>query len=615
MDAGHFVRAAATDKTIRGKRNDTYPIEVWYFIASFVFLVAIFQHGSWVVSKFTRRRGSPTASGRLDTEAGVAAYKQSYSLRRLPSAIANVYRVAAFRWTLQIGSSYTLNMAEVFVTCAYIIAVFIWEFAFTTDLEGQKLDITYWGNRAGDIAALQFPLITALGTKNNVVSYITGISADKLNYVHRMTARVMFVLLWVHGGAKLSTLEPDQKVGYLVPCGLAAMAAFSVLIVVSLRPIRARAYELFFVTHFLMVMVFLIGGYYHVDFEGVPYYMWPCFLVWGLDRFIRGVRMVAYNHLYFSFSASKHNLDGSLEQLSPHFVRLRVWRPPHFRWNAGQTAYITMPGVSRFPWEAHPFTIASIDDGGRTGDEKEQEKNSGLEDVPAGWKELVFLINVRDGFTKRLARAAEKGDRVAVLIDGPYGFTPGLEGDDTTVLVAGGSGVSYTLATFLSIVQAARKGTSACRKVVFIWTVRDPSHIEWAARSLAGALEAAPPHLTISIRIFVTAGPAKAPNALADDAGSVLSAASRYSSPTVRSDAPILLNFPMVEVTHGRPDLVRLLREEASVNTGLMSVTVCGSQAIARACRSALSLPVSGPAKVLRGGPSVVLHVESFGYA
>lgn len=39
-----------------------------------------------------------------------------------------------------------------------------------TDLEGVKYDIAYWGNRAGTIAASQMPLVTALGTKNNVLS-------------------------------------------------------------------------------------------------------------------------------------------------------------------------------------------------------------------------------------------------------------------------------------------------------------------------------------------------------------------------------------------------------------------------------------------------------------
>ena len=94
---------------------------------------------------------------------------------------------------------------------------------------------------------------------------------------------------------------------------------------------------------------------------------------------------------------------------------------------------------------------------------------------------------------------------------------------------------------------------------------------------------------------------------------------------------PELLHHPAVRVAQGRPDLHALLREEVGANTGRLSVTgaccmcpcsadalangkhvVCGSQGMARACRAALRIPL---ADMLAGGPSVVLHVESFGYA
>lgn len=166
--------------------------------------------------------------------------------------------------------------------------------------------------------------------------------------------------------------------------------------------------------------------------------MWPCFLVWGVDRLLRLIRMVTFNHLYFGFSKNKGNLDGTVELLSPHFVRLRLNRPAHFHWGAGQTAFLTMPGVSRMPWEAHPFTISSIDASAKSIAAVEKEPGVSGETLPY-WKELVFLINVRDGFTKRLAQAAEKGEKVKVLVDGPYGFTPSLGNDETVVLVAGAS--------------------------------------------------------------------------------------------------------------------------------------------------------------------------------
>lgn len=106
---------------------------------------------------------------------------------------------------------------------------------------GVKYDPKYWANIAGAMAALQLPLLAALGTKNNVVSCmsyhsnkfsltnmtanigLTGISFEKvnaytfylnygmlnfalqqLNYLHRMFARTVCVLLWLHMGGRVS---------------------------------------------------------------------------------------------------------------------------------------------------------------------------------------------------------------------------------------------------------------------------------------------------------------------------------------------------------------------------------------------------------------------------
>ena len=39
-----------------------------------------------------------------------------------------------------------------------------------TNLAGERLSWMYWSGRAGTLAVAQFPLITALGTKNNVLA-------------------------------------------------------------------------------------------------------------------------------------------------------------------------------------------------------------------------------------------------------------------------------------------------------------------------------------------------------------------------------------------------------------------------------------------------------------
>ncbi|OBZ78050.1 Ferric/cupric reductase transmembrane component 1 [Grifola frondosa] len=608
-----FATKSNPDKILRVARSKRYPDEIWWCIACIIFTVALFNRGSWVISHLVARYGSTAVS---DAEGGRASAPRHFSLRRLPLAIVNAYRVIAFRWTLNIGSSFTLNVAEVAVTCGYIITLFTWDLINTTDVSGHKFDIKYWDNRAGTIAASQLPLIVALSMKNNIISLITGLS-----YVHRMAARVLFVLVWKRlildfVPLDLHTRTRGMGAGMLFGFGRGDHVYHLDSDFPPSNP--GAGVRVFLFVHFILVFILLLSCYFHADnFSANGFYfgtyVWPSFLFWGLDRFIRFIRVVVFNHLYFAFSSKANALDATVELLSPHFVRLRLSRPPHFHWAPGQTAFLTVPSASTFPLESHPFTISSVDTTlcfGAREPAGDLEKTDLGETVPY-WKELVFLVKVREGFTKSLAKAAQSGKKVKVFVDGPYGFSPDLSCDDSVVLIAGGSGVSYTLAIFLGILDKAHNNSTKCRKVVFVWMIRDATHIEWVSKTLSKALEIAPSHLEISIRLYVTAGeplPASNPSAWDDDSVHSISEGTAVG----KSRPSSLLSFSAVQVMQGRPDLRALLRDEVAVNTGRLSVTVCGSQSIARACRAALRL---SPSVALNGGPSVFLHVESFGYA
>lgn len=130
-------------------------------------------------------------------------------------------------------------------------------------------------------------------------------------------------------------------------------------------------------------------------------YIWPAILLWALDVFLRFVRVVLSNV----------NNTTSIEVLSPHFLRLSVDKPRFFHWRAGQSVYLTLPGISF--WQAHPFTIAYEDE-----------------------SKLVFFVRVRKGFSKRLLMNAEQG-KMRVWMDGPYSSPPLIRGCDSVVFVAG----------------------------------------------------------------------------------------------------------------------------------------------------------------------------------
>ncbi|KIJ04502.1 hypothetical protein PAXINDRAFT_22206 [Paxillus involutus ATCC 200175] len=427
---------APTDWAISIQRFGLYPQETWFCLATFLFVVGLFQWGSILHSKLVKRCRPNKASDEESTSSSARPPKR-LSLARLPLAAVNVYRVVAFRWTLEFGS-YVINMAEVFVTLAYIVLLLTWTFINTTDLEGNKFAVSYWSNRAGMLAASQFPLVTALGTKNNIVSLITGITYEKLNYVHRVTARSCFGLLLIHAGSEIYNYNYFQSAlqEAWLRLGMTAVTALGILCIVSLRVIRTQAYEVFFYTHFVAVLIFLSGAYFHTKANHGSVWVWPSFIVWALDRFIRLVRLVVSNHLYFGFTRRSGSLHATTELLCEDFVRVRLHRPPHFHWSPGQSAYIIMPSVSTLPFEAHPFSISSIDSSlfHRHGD-----NNSENSDGPtaAYWKELVFLVNVRGGFTKRLKEVAARNETIKVFVDGPYGSSPDLGAYDTSVLIAG----------------------------------------------------------------------------------------------------------------------------------------------------------------------------------
>ncbi|KAI0356289.1 hypothetical protein OH77DRAFT_1401246 [Trametes cingulata] len=607
------------DISIIAARNKAYPQRLWLSIACFVGMVALRQLLSLVRSRFIAQPRSQPASEKCDAEGrGAVRPTRQFSWSRLPAALVNHFRVLAFRNTVEVGEKYSFTYAEVFVTIAYIISLFTWTFINTTTVSGSALSPTYWSGRAGAMAVSQFPLITALGTKNNLLAYITGISYDKLNFVHRMTARVVFILLWIHAGSKIVHLTPESYQATYIRLGLTAVVAYTVLMVIAHRSIRSRLYELFFFSHFALVLVMLIGGYFHAkQVSTLAYYIWPSFVIWAFDRLLRAFRVVYYNN-DFGTSRPRNEAYASVELLSRQFVRLRFTRPPQLKWTPGQAAFLIMPSVSTIPLEAHPFTIASVDSRYRLRGKAMERMDSTVTLVDQSrlngtceTEELEFMISVRGGFTKRLSEVAKSGQKVKVLVDGPYGFSPDLRNDHTVVLVAGGSGISLVLSMFLGVVSDVQNGRSKCRKVVFVWSIRDAQQLEWISKAVSEALEVAAAQLEVFIRIFVTGRgplPSHTESAGCDDA----SMYPESELPTAGAVQRPLHSFPAVRIAQGRPDLGKLLKDEVSTAAGRMSVTVCGSQAIAKACRDALRIPFTS---TLYGGPSVVLYVESFGYA
>ncbi|KDR80476.1 hypothetical protein GALMADRAFT_1202327 [Galerina marginata CBS 339.88] len=592
--------AVDPNKAIRIARFFSYPKQVLYLLASFIALVSICHFLTLAYTYITRNRV-------------YTRKRTTVSLSRLPIAVVDSLKALTLRWTVPIGPSFTLNLFELFVTLAYMAVLFSWTFVNTTTTTGVKVEPHYYANRAGTIAASQIPIMTALGMRNNLVSWLTGISFDKLNYLHRMSARVIVVLAWIHAGGRVTVgLDEDGPISERwVQCGVVAASTLTLLCMLSIRPVRERHYEAFNIIHSVFAFMFIVAIYLHLAGRNLVYYgPWPAMVVWGLDRFMRFFQLGLYNFAYLNpWSKSSKDLDASVEVLSPHFLKVTLHRSKIFHWRPGQSAFLSFPAVSSLPFESHPVTMSTICD-----------------DSSSSANKLVFFLRVRDGFTAKLKDVASPAATYKVFINGPYSSPPILLGYQTVVLIGGGSGVAFTLPLFLDLVRRAKHNKSTCQRVVFIWAIRDAGllysthlqsilsniileHIKWIEDALLEALDQLPKSISVTLKFFVTADPEDSPKWSDDSKEDVI--ADKDGSSHSSESGLRLLESSFVSLEQGRPDLVLSIRDEIANGTGPISINVCGTRTLASTVRRAIRVP--RPLDVLRGGPSVTLHVEAFG--
>jgi len=476
---------------------------------------------------------------------------------------------------MPMGWNYSMTIGEV-LFCAGYLAVLL----MLGLVDSNGLQYRAYANRCGHLATSQIPLIIGLAGKNNVISYLTGIGSEKLNVLHRASGRATLVLSVLHayGRWQIGLTGKNAANTPRIIWGLTALSAFTLLTLLSFRPIRNKAYELFVASHITLVFVYVLAVSFHRS-KSYPYVM-TGWMLWVLDRVARWLRVFLLNRFWLNFNPFWRNPSSTatVEVLSSDTMQISLHRT--MTWKAGQHAYLIMPTISYLVWEAHPFTISSVPntDGRREND-------------------LVFIVRARDGFTKRLLSHIQKeGKRkstVECAVEGPYGCPPSLGHFSTAVLIAGGSGVSYTLPQFVGIIHDVNSGRSAVRSICFIWVIRRAEHISWISSTLAQALGSAPDFVSLSIRIYITR-----------ESDSV---EERLSEP--------IPEFPMMTISPGRPDLRTLLVEEIEHAAVEVSVDVCGPSSMTQSVRSILAeSAVAGPAAIRRGCPPVELHVETFGW-
>lgn len=84
-----------------------------------------------------------------------------------------------------------------------------------------------------------------------------------------------------------------------VAAGCVALTCFTLIVIISWRPVRTRCYEFFLVSHIVLVALGLVFLLLH-RLEYWPYIA-VGMLLWSLDRFLRLFRLFVLNKLWRSF--------------------------------------------------------------------------------------------------------------------------------------------------------------------------------------------------------------------------------------------------------------------------------------------------------------------------
>ena len=397
------------------------------------------------------------------------------------------------RWTKHFPYAFPPFGRILLVSTELSVVLALCFYKLNPDDKWQWEDVAY---RCGCIGLAQLPLVFLLAGKNNIVGLVIGSSYERLNWIHRWAARILFLTVTLHLGfwlrdwGRYHYIATKIRHSQMAQQGLIAWAILLWINVSSLLPIRKWNYEVFVIQHTASYAAFTAMVYIHVD-GGYKNWVWVSIGLLLADRSLRMLRFIYINLAICHRSKGARGLwscRATFEPLAYGMTRVRIRNPP-ISWTSGQHAFLSCHSIA--PFQAHPFTISSIPMDG----------------------EMTFLIKSQHGGTKRFSKFAQKqqilpianGDHqethCAVAIEGPYGRMRNLRQFDSVVLIAGATGATFTTPLMRDIVvswrceKTPRKPSwlskhlvTVTRYIRFVWVIKSKHHFEWFSHDLNNVL-------------------------------------------------------------------------------------------------------------------------------
>ncbi|EED19739.1 conserved hypothetical protein [Talaromyces stipitatus ATCC 10500] len=361
--------------------------------------------------------------------------------------------------TLLIASYIALNML-------FCVVVIDWSQNLSQSLHGLI-------GTTGMLAIVNLvPLVITAG-RNNPLILLLRVSFHTFNLIHRWLGRIIVTEAIAHTVAVLvrvgiwkgwNTIPEHLFHIPIFTYGFMATIAFVTIFFQSLSPFRHAFHEFFLHFHLVLVTASFVALWYHL-YKFVHKWVFLAALVaWAMDRFLRLVIVIWRNCGKSLTSATIHLLPGDVAR-----VDVTVIRPWKFK--AGQ--YIIMNISSIFC---------------RLGIGSENGSNSSIRSILSGTDRdtrytVSFLIRKRNGFTKKMLKSVgleySLQRQVLALAEGPFGAIRSFDSYGSTVLIAGGIGITHSISYLRELADVFARGSVATRRITLVWVVRSIEHLQW----------------------------------------------------------------------------------------------------------------------------------------
>ncbi|EWC44433.1 hypothetical protein DRE_06801 [Drechslerella stenobrocha 248] len=433
--------------------------------------------------------------------------------------------------------------------------------------------------RTGVLAVVNMVPLFLLAGRNNILIPLLRISFDTYNIIHRCLGRLVILQSVAHTsawlinkvdaqgfeGVKKSLVESN-----FILYGMIAVAAFALILVITPSPVRHAFYETFLVLHIGLAILILYTVWMHLKIDKLPQLPYiilaTCF--WGFDRLIRFVR------IFYRNISTKHMTRVKVEALDGEASRITFELARPWKFKPGQHVYIYLPTVSY--WQSHPFSLAwSSNISKQETPSKLQTEGYVVGNLPIDAEKAIvagpfatqmsLLVARREGMTKNLwDKANAAPNRTITLrgfVEGPYGGMHQLESYGTTLLFAGGIGITHQLGYVRQLIEKYSEGACVTRRISLIWVVKTTDQVKWIEPYMREILSMDKRRDLLKVLVYIT-----------------------------RPKADITQVSPTgsVELRPGRPNFDQIMDTEVEGSIGTVAATVCGPGAFQDAVRAAV---------------------------